>query len=102
MQRGVHRAEEAGLPTAGHDEQSMDHVVESQEEVFALLANPATHGNLVKRIDTHAAVLFLTRDRVLKINRAVRFPFLDFSTREKRKAACEAEIEANRRFAPEI
>jgi aminoglycoside phosphotransferase family enzyme/predicted kinase len=98
----LHRAEEAALPTAGHDEQSMDHVVESQEEVFALLANPATHGNLVKRIDTHAAVLFLTRDRVLKIKRAVRFPFLDFSTREKRKAACEAEIEANRRFAPEI
>jgi hypothetical protein len=81
----------------------MDHVVESQEEVFALLASPATHGgHAVKRIDTHAAVLFLTRHRVLKIKRAVRFPFLDFSTRDKRKAACEAEIEANRHFAPEI
>jgi aminoglycoside phosphotransferase family enzyme/predicted kinase len=83
--------------------QGMDHVVESQEEVFALLANPATHGgHVVKRIDTHAAVVFLTRERVLKIKRAVRFPFLDFSTRDKRKAACEAEIEANRPFAPEI
>jgi uncharacterized protein len=81
----------------------MDHGVESQEEVFALLANPATHGQqAVKRIDTHAAVLFLTRERVLKVKRAVRFPFLDFSTLDKRKAACEAEIEANRPFAPEI
>src|SRR5215831_21079505 len=81
----------------------MNHVVESQEEVFALLANPATHGQQpVKRIDTHAAVLFLTRDRVLKVKRAVRFPFLDFSTLDKRKAVCEAEIEANRPFTPDI
>lgn len=81
----------------------MDNIVESQEEVFELLANPATHGgHVVKRIDTHAAVLFLTRHRVLKIKRAVRFPFLDFSTRDKRRAVCEAEIEANRPFAPEI
>src|SRR5262249_52819476 len=81
----------------------MNHVVESQEEVFALLANPATHGHqAVKRIDTHAAVLFLTRDRVLKVKRAVRFPFLDFSTLDKRKAACKAEIEANRPFTADI
>ena len=75
----------------------MDHVVESQEEVFALLANPATHGHqAVKRIDTHAAVLFLARDRVLKVKRAVRFPFLDFSTLDKRKAACEADRKSTR------
>jgi uncharacterized protein len=81
----------------------MNHVIESQEEVFAFLGNPTRHGNQsVKRVDTHAAVLFLTRDRVLKVKRAVRFPFLDFSTLEKRKAACEAEIEVNRPFAPEI
>ena len=70
----------------------MDHVVASQEEVFALLANPATHGQrAVKRIDTHAAVVFLARERALKVKRAVRFPFLDFSTLEKREAACDAE-----------
>jgi aminoglycoside phosphotransferase family enzyme/predicted kinase len=81
----------------------MDHVVASQEEVFALLANPATHGQrAVKRLDTHAAVVFLARERALKVKRAVRFPFLDFSTLEKRKAACEAEIAVNRAFAPEI
>ena len=32
----------------------------------------------------------------------MRFPFLDFSTLEKRKAACEAEIAVNRAFAPAI
>src|SRR4051812_18551327 len=81
----------------------MNHVVESQEPVFALLADPATHGGeSVKRVDTHAAVLFLGRERVLKVKRAVRFPFLDFSSVQKRKAACEAELEVNRAYAPEI
>jgi aminoglycoside phosphotransferase family enzyme/predicted kinase len=81
----------------------MDHVVASQEPVFALLGNPATYGgHSVKRVDTHAAVLFLTHDHVYKVKRAVRFPFLDYSTLEKRKAACEAEIEVNRPYAPDL
>ncbi len=74
-----------------------------QQPVIDFLADPATYdGAKVKRIDTHAASVFLTPDRVLKIKRAVRFPFLDYSTLEKRKAACEAEIEVNRLYAPEI
>lgn len=58
--------------------------------------------NAVKRIDTHAASVFLTDERVLKIKRAVRFPFLDYTTLDKRKAACEAELEVNRLYAPDI
>ena len=81
----------------------MSHVVESQEPVFALLADPATHGGSpVKRIDTHAASVFLVGDRALKVKRAVRFPFLDFSDAHKRRAACQAELDANRPFAPDI
>ncbi len=71
--------------------------------MFALLADPATHGGAkVKRVDTHAAVVFLAPERVIKIKRAVQFPFLDYSTLEKRKAACEAELRVNRPFAPDI
>jgi aminoglycoside phosphotransferase family enzyme/predicted kinase len=81
----------------------MNDTTESQEPVFALLAEPATHGGApVKRIDTHAASVFLAGDRAWKVKRAVRFPFLDYSTLDKRKAACEAELEVNRPFAPEI
>src|SRR5712691_3425558 len=76
---------------------------DSQQAVFALLGDPATHGgHAVKRIDTHAASVFLGGGRALKVKRALRFPFLDYSTLEKRKAACEAELEVNRAFAPEI
>jgi uncharacterized protein len=75
----------------------------SQEPVFALLADPATHGGAtVKRVDTHAAVVFLAGERALKLKRAVKFPFLDYSTLDKRKAACEAEIAVNRPYAPEL
>ena len=79
------------------------HQTESQEEVFALLSAPATHGGApVRRIDTHAAAVFLAGDRVYKVKRAVKFPFLDFSDAAKRKAACEAELEVNRPFAPQL
>jgi uncharacterized protein len=72
-----------------------------QERVFAFLTDPERHPS-VHRIDTHAASVFLEGSRALKIKRAVRFPFLDYSTLAKRKAACEEEIRINRPFAPEI
>jgi aminoglycoside phosphotransferase family enzyme/predicted kinase len=72
----------------------------AQQAVFHYLASHA--GASVTRIDTHAASVFLAGDRALKVKRAVRFPFLDYSTPEKRKAACEAEISVNRPYAPAI
>lgn len=72
-----------------------------QERVFAFLTDPATHPQ-VRRIDTHAASVFLEGERALKIKRAVRYPYLDYSTLAKRKAACEQEITINRRFAPQV
>ena len=81
----------------------MSDTAQSQEPVFAFLMDPATHGGAaIKRVDTHAAVVFLAAERALKLKRAVQFPFLDFSTLEKRKAACEAEIEVNSPYAPEL
>jgi aminoglycoside phosphotransferase family enzyme/predicted kinase len=75
----------------------------SQQAVIAFLEHAASHGGApVKRIDTHAATVFLAGGRALKIKRAVRFAFLDYSTLDKRKAACAAEIEVNRPYAPEI
>ncbi|WP_245266551.1 bifunctional aminoglycoside phosphotransferase/ATP-binding protein [Bradyrhizobium sp. WSM1743] len=70
----------------------------TQERIFRMLTD---HPG-VTRIDTHAASVFLDAKRALKIKRAVRFPFLDYSTLEKRKAACEEEIRINRPLAPQI
>ena len=74
-----------------------------QAEIFAFLADPRTHGlsgEAVTRIDTHSAVVFLAGPFAYKVKRAVRFPFLDFSTPERRKAACAAEVAVNRPNAP--
>lgn len=56
----------------------------------------------MQRVDTHASIVFLGRDRVLKIKRAVRLPFLDYSTLAGRRRACEDEVEVNRPNAPAI
>ncbi len=61
-----------------------------------------THGCPVERIDTHAAMVFLAGERAYKIKRAVKYPYLDFSTLEKRKAACEKEVILNQRAAPDL
>jgi uncharacterized protein len=77
---------------------------ESQEDVFRFLVDPKTHGSNepVKRVDTANAVVFLAGDDVYKLKRAVKFPFMDLSTLEKRREACEAEIAVNRPLAPDI
>jgi aminoglycoside phosphotransferase family enzyme/predicted kinase len=81
---------------------------DDQSEVFAFMATPAAYdpmhlaGAPVVRIDTHSAAVFLAGDRVFKIKRALRYPFLDFSTLPQRKAACEAELAVNRVFAPAL
>ncbi|MGB6543133.1 MAG: AAA family ATPase [Xanthobacteraceae bacterium] len=86
----------------------MNDKTESQEQIFAFLVEPAAHGcrmargQAVRRIDTHAASVFLAGNRALKVKRAVRFPFLDYSTLAKRKEACEAELAVNAPYAPEI
>lgn len=81
----------------------MNEGTDDQSDVLAFLADPATHGGApVKRIDTHAASVFLAGDRAIKIKRAVRFPFLDYSTLAKRKWACEAELAVNTPYAPDI
>jgi len=78
--------------------------VAGQDEVFAFLADPATHGlsEPVKRIDTHAAAVFLAGPDVYKLKRAVRFPFMDQSTLARRRTACETELRVNRAFTPEL
>ena len=79
----------------------------TQDAVFELLGNPETYGAAaaakpVTRYQTHAAFVFLAGNRAYKVKRAVRYPFLDFSSLDKRKAACEAELNINRKFAPQL
>ncbi len=89
------------MTTSAAAQTSIDAESRVQQRVFAFLTDPATHPH-VRRIDTHAASVFLEGERALKIKRAVRFPYLDYSTLAKRKAACDQEMTVNRQFAPQI
>ena len=77
---------------------------QDQAGVIAFLCSPGALGapGPAERIDTHGAIIFLAGDRVFKLKRAVRYPYLDFSTAEKRRAVCEAELRLNRRTAPDL
>ena len=75
----------------------------NQDELIERLAAGETFGGRApERIDTHISVVFLTEDRAYKLKRALTVPYLDYGTLEKRRTFCEAEIEINRRTAPEI
>jgi aminoglycoside phosphotransferase family enzyme len=56
----------------------------------------------VTRRETHMSWVFLAGDRVYKLKKPVRFPYLDFSTLARREAACRAELRLNRALAPDI
>lgn len=52
--------------------------------------------------ETHISVLWFWGDRAYKLKKPVDFGFLDFSTRERREAACHREVALNRRLAPDV
>ncbi|MBL8225816.1 MAG: AAA family ATPase [Chromatiales bacterium] len=77
--------------------------VEDQSAVIAFLVSPQTHGGITPvRIDTHGAVVALAGPDAYKLKRAVVFPFLDYGTLAKRRAALEAELAINRPLAPQV
>lgn len=52
----------------------------------------------IEIIKTHISVVLLGKHRVLKFKKPVDLGFLDYTTLEKRRDACEAEVELNSRL----
>lgn len=78
---------------------------DDQRDVIDFLANPSSYSGGVKTVDiiqTHVSLVFLAGDQAYKLKRAVKFPYLDFSSAELRREACEAELTLNRRTAPDF
>lgn len=82
-----------------------EHDIVNQDAVMDFLADPGSYDprpERVERIDTHGAIVFLAGAYAFKMKRAVKLPYLDFSTLEKRRRICEHEIERNRVTAPNL
>ena len=78
---------------------------DDQRDVIDFLSTASSYDPGVDRVDvveTHVSLVFLAGDRAYKLKRAVKYPYLDFSTVERRRVACQAELELNRRTAPEL
>ncbi len=66
----------------------------------AILRDLVHEGTTV--VETHISWVLLGPTEVYKLKKPVSLGFLDFSTVGARRAACEAEVELNRRLAPEV
>lgn len=80
-------------------------IAETQQEVIAFLSSGATYGlprTKVARIETHCSIIFLVGPYAYKLKRPIAFSALDFTTIDRRGVACRAELELNRRTAPEL
>jgi aminoglycoside phosphotransferase family enzyme/predicted kinase len=77
-------------------------IVEDQRQTIAFLLDPNSHdlSGPVERIETHISEIFLIGNKALKLKRAVKLPYADFSTPELRLTFCHREVERNRRTAP--
>jgi uncharacterized protein len=75
----------------------------SQMNVIEFLSDPRSYGPGVRSVgkcETHGSIVFLADERAYKLKRAVRFPYMDYSTVGERQRMCERELEVNRRTAP--
>ncbi|MDX0635948.1 hypothetical protein FB004_10355 [Sinorhizobium medicae] len=74
-------------------------LAEDQSEAITFLQE-LRGATAVERIETHISHVFLVGDRAFKMKRAVKLPYVDFSTPGMRLEACEKEVRLNSVTAP--
>ncbi len=63
---------------------------------------PGISETVASAAETHISWVWFAGDRAYKLKKPVSLGFLDFSTVEARRRACEREVELNRRLAPDV
>src|SRR5262245_61227380 len=77
----------------------------TQDATVHALAQPGFYPHrpeTVEHIQTHISHVFLAGAYAYKLKKAVRFPFLDFGTVERRGRFCAEEVRLNRRLCPSV
>jgi hypothetical protein len=75
------------------------------DRVARFLADPASYPHPVDAVEvceTHISQVFLAGPFAYKLKKPVDLGFVDYSTRERRRAFCEEELRLNRRLSPEV
>jgi len=76
-----------------------------QKQVVEALMKPEAYdepSDRVEMMQTHISFVFLTRNYVYKVKKAVNLEFLDFTTLKKRRIFCEKELELNKRLCGDM
>jgi aminoglycoside phosphotransferase family enzyme len=76
-----------------------------QKQVVEALMKPEAYDEEpgdIELVQTHISFVFLTRNFVYKVKKAVNLGFLDFTTLEKRRFFCEKELKLNRRLCGDM
>lgn len=79
--------------------------MQDQSAIIEFLSRPETFADgceAVGRVTTHISEIFIGEKTVYKLKRAVKYPYVDFSSKELRLKYCEAEVRLNRRTAPDL
>lgn len=75
------------------------------EAKLAFLQTPQAWGDPsqpIASLETHMSWVFLVGERVFKLKKPVRFPYLDFTTLQARELYCREELRLNTRLAPGV
>jgi aminoglycoside phosphotransferase family enzyme/predicted kinase len=77
-------------------------MADDQTETIAFLTAAATHGvnSPPEVIETHISLVALAGNRAYKLKKALKLPYVDFSTPAIREATCRKEVALNGQTAP--
>lgn len=77
----------------------------AQDELLKFLRSPASYPEEPGKVEirqTHISIVAMTPSLVYKVKKPLDLGFLDFSTLEKRREACENEVRLNRRLCRDV
>jgi len=77
-----------------------EHMSPAMTPIEGLLTSMTARGYAL--VETHISWVLLGEHDVYKLKKPVDFGFLDFTSLDKRREACEAEVALNRRLSPEV
>ena len=78
-------------------------LIDDQSRTVEALSRPEAYGLKGKKVEvreSNVSVVFLAGDKAYKLKRGVKYPYVDYSTAEKRRDACEKELLICRGTAP--
>ena len=74
------------------------HTVWQQSDIEA----PDGRLRVVRQIETHSALVWLTATQALKVRKPVNLGFLDYSTEDRRRLAARTELTIGQRISPQV